>query len=164
MYRRNYLSDNKISLTRLFRELGLDLAGHGKTAPPALPANRRRTNASTETESDSPIGARRRTGLVAGQKSAFFEFTHRRTRSTVERARRLRTISLDKRNEAARAEAMIGRKPSCQCLLEAHKPGRVYRSGCATKMTGQRTGRVGNPSWSRPLTRNLRAHVGKTIL
>jgi P27 family predicted phage terminase small subunit len=33
--------DNKISVARLFRELGLDLAGDGKTAPPALPANRR---------------------------------------------------------------------------------------------------------------------------
>jgi P27 family predicted phage terminase small subunit len=33
--------DNKISIARLFRELGLDLAGDGKTAPPALPANRR---------------------------------------------------------------------------------------------------------------------------
>ena len=33
--------DNKISVARLFRELGLDLAGDGKTAPPALRANRR---------------------------------------------------------------------------------------------------------------------------
>jgi P27 family predicted phage terminase small subunit len=33
--------DNKISVARLFRELGLDLAGDGKTNPPALPANRR---------------------------------------------------------------------------------------------------------------------------
>jgi phage terminase small subunit len=33
--------DNKISVARLFRELGLDMAGDGKTAPPALPANRR---------------------------------------------------------------------------------------------------------------------------
>ena len=32
--------DNKVSVARLFRELGLDLAGDGKTAPPALPANR----------------------------------------------------------------------------------------------------------------------------
>ena len=32
--------DNKIAVARLFRELGLDLAGDGKTAPPALPANR----------------------------------------------------------------------------------------------------------------------------
>ncbi|MEH2590286.1 P27 family phage terminase small subunit [Bradyrhizobium sp. AZCC 1721] len=33
--------DNKIIVARLFRELGLDLAGDGKTAPPSLPANRR---------------------------------------------------------------------------------------------------------------------------
>jgi P27 family predicted phage terminase small subunit len=32
--------DNKISVARLFRELGLDLAGDGKTSPAALPANR----------------------------------------------------------------------------------------------------------------------------
>ena len=32
--------DNKIAVARLFRELGLDLAGDGKSAPPALPANR----------------------------------------------------------------------------------------------------------------------------
>ena len=29
--------DNKIAVARLFRELGLDLAGDGKAAPPALP-------------------------------------------------------------------------------------------------------------------------------
>jgi phage terminase small subunit len=33
--------DNKIIVARFFRELGLDLAGDGKTAPAALPANRR---------------------------------------------------------------------------------------------------------------------------
>src|SRR6266481_5438642 len=33
--------DNKTAVARLFRELGLDLAGDGKTAPSALPANRR---------------------------------------------------------------------------------------------------------------------------
>lgn len=33
--------DNKMLVARLFRELGLDLAGDGKTAPPSLPANRR---------------------------------------------------------------------------------------------------------------------------
>ena len=33
--------DNKIAVARLFRELGLDLAGDGKTNLPALPANRR---------------------------------------------------------------------------------------------------------------------------
>jgi phage terminase small subunit len=33
--------DNKTLVARLFRELGLDLAGDGKAAPPALPANRR---------------------------------------------------------------------------------------------------------------------------
>ncbi|WP_439406902.1 P27 family phage terminase small subunit [Bradyrhizobium sp. DASA03076] len=32
--------DNRLAVARLFRELGLDLAGDGKTAPPALPANR----------------------------------------------------------------------------------------------------------------------------
>lgn len=33
--------DHKIIVARLFREMGLDLAGDGKTAPAALPANRR---------------------------------------------------------------------------------------------------------------------------
>jgi phage terminase small subunit len=33
--------DNKIRVARLFRELGLDLAGDGKTQPATLPANRR---------------------------------------------------------------------------------------------------------------------------
>jgi phage terminase small subunit len=32
--------DNKIAVARLFRELGLDLVGDGKSAPPALRANR----------------------------------------------------------------------------------------------------------------------------
>lgn len=32
--------DNRLAVARLFRELDLDLAGDGKTAPAALPANR----------------------------------------------------------------------------------------------------------------------------